>query len=83
MASSLTAHNHLNNKRDAVVNGLEGVNALKRQTYDLVLMDIQMPIMDGLTACQHIRQMPDRDPWIIGLSANAFKELRELLYLRA
>ncbi|GBO54447.1 hypothetical protein APA_2395 [Pseudanabaena sp. lw0831] len=62
---------------DAVVNGLEGVNALKRQAYDLVFMDIQMPIMDGLTACQHIRQMPDRNPWIIGLSANAFKESRE------
>ncbi len=62
---------------DAVANGLEGVNALKRQAYDLVFMDIQMPIMDGLTACRHIRQMSDRDPWIIGLSANAFKESSE------
>jgi PAS domain S-box-containing protein len=64
-------------KGDAVANGLESVNALKRQAYDLVFMDIQMPIMDGLTASQHIRQMSDRDPWIIGLSANAFKESRE------
>jgi signal transduction histidine kinase/CheY-like chemotaxis protein len=62
---------------DAVANGLEGVNALERQAYDLVFMDIQMPIMDGLTACGHIRQMSDREPWIIGLSANAFKESRE------
>jgi PAS domain S-box-containing protein len=64
-------------KGDAVANGLEGVHALERQVYNLVFMDIQMPIMDGLTACQHIRQMSDRDPWIIGLSANAFKESRE------
>jgi PAS domain S-box-containing protein len=64
-------------KADAVANGLEGVNALKQQAYDLVFMDIQMPIMDGLTACQHIRQMSDRDPWIIGLSANAFNQSRE------
>jgi PAS domain S-box-containing protein len=63
---------------DVVANGLEGVNAVKRQAYDLVFMDIQMPIMDGLTACQHIRQMPDREPWIIGLSANAFKESHEI-----
>ncbi len=62
---------------DAVANGLEAINALERQFYDLVFMDIQMPIMDGLTACRHICQMPERNPWIIGLSANAFKESRE------
>ncbi|MFM7600963.1 MAG: response regulator [Pseudanabaena sp.] len=64
-------------KGDAVANGLEAVNALERQSYDLVFMDIQMPIMDGLTACQHIRRMPERNPWVIGLSANAFRESRD------
>lgn len=64
-------------KGDAVANGLEAVNALERQAYDLVFMDIQMPIMDGLLACQHIRRMPRRNPWVIGLSANAFKESRD------
>jgi PAS domain S-box-containing protein len=63
---------------DAVANGLEAVNALERQAYDLVFMDIQMPIMDGLTACQNIRKMADRNPCIIGLSANAFRESREV-----
>jgi len=62
---------------DVASNGLEAVHALERQSYDLVFMDIQMPIMDGLTASQHICQMSDRNPWIIGLSANAFKESRE------
>jgi PAS domain S-box-containing protein len=64
-------------KGDAVANGLEAVNALERQSYDLVFMDIQMPVMDGLTACQHIRQMTGRSPWVIGLSANAFRESRD------
>lgn len=63
---------------DAVSNGLEAVYALERQAYDLVFMDIQMPIMDGLTACQRIRQLAERNPWIIGLSANAFRESREV-----
>lgn len=62
---------------DAVGNGLEAVNALVRQPYDLIFMDVQMPIMDGLTACQHIRKLAERNPWIIGLSANAFKESRD------
>ncbi len=63
---------------DAVVNGLEAVHALERHSYDLVFMDIQMPTMDGLTACRNIRQLCDRNPWIVGLSANAFRESREM-----
>ena len=62
---------------DTASNGLEAVNAVKRQSYDLVFMDIQMPVMDGLTACQHIRQLPKTNPWIVGLSANVFRESRE------
>jgi signal transduction histidine kinase/CheY-like chemotaxis protein/HPt (histidine-containing phosphotransfer) domain-containing protein len=62
---------------DTASNGLEAVNAVKRQFYDLVFMDIQMPVMDGLTACQHIRQLPKNNPWIVGLSANVFRESRE------
>ncbi len=61
----------------AVNNGLEAVNLLKEQSYDLIFMDIQMPLMDGLTACSIIRKTSDRHPWIIGLSANAFSECRD------
>ncbi len=64
-------------KTDTVNNGLEAIAALEKQDYDLVLMDIQMPVMDGLTACQRICQMPNCYPWIIGLSANALNESRE------
>ncbi len=41
---------------DAVVNGLEVLQALEEQPYDLILMDILMPKMDGLTAAEEIRR---------------------------
>ncbi|PZO35884.1 MAG: hypothetical protein DCF19_22885 [Pseudanabaena frigida] len=62
---------------EAVSNGLDAVNALTKQSYDLIFMDIQMPIMDGLTATTQIRQLPNRHPWIVGLSANAFSSSQE------
>ena len=68
---------NLGYEAEAVENGLEAVEALTDQAYDLIFMDMQMPIMDGLTASKNIRQLPNRHPWIIGLSANAFSEARD------
>jgi len=58
------------------VNGLEAVNAVKKAKNDLVLMDIRMPIMDGLEATTEIRKL-DPDIPIVALTANAFDSDRE------
>lgn len=64
---------------DLVSNGYEAIDALKRQPYDVVLMDVHMPEMDGLRATTEICnqwQIEER-PHIIALTANAMKGDRE------
>ena len=66
---------------DAVANGKEAVKALETVPYDLVLMDVQMPEMDGLEAARHIRsgQFGVRNPGIpiIAMTAHALREDRD------
>ncbi len=64
---------------DVAGNGLEVLDALERQTYDLVLMDMQMPEMDGLEATRGIRrQWPGKEgPRIVAMTANAMQGDRE------
>jgi len=68
-------------RANVAANGLEVLDALKRQTYDIILMDVQMPELDGLEASRQIRAatpgVGDR-PWIIALTANAMKEDRDI-----
>jgi PAS domain S-box-containing protein len=67
-------------RADAVANGIEVLTTLERRRYDLVLMDLQMPEMDGLEASRQIRaRFPvERQPKIIALTANAMQGDREL-----
>ncbi len=62
---------------DIAKNGSEALDMLKEKLYDLVLMDIQMPVMDGLTATLRIREQKEfADLPIIALSAHALEEDR-------
>jgi signal transduction histidine kinase/DNA-binding response OmpR family regulator/HPt (histidine-containing phosphotransfer) domain-containing protein/PAS domain-containing protein len=65
---------------DVAANGLETLEALKRQVYDVVLMDVQMPEMDGLEATRHIRrEWPEaQQPHVIAMTANAMQGDREM-----
>jgi two-component system, sensor histidine kinase len=63
---------------DAVADGLEAVQALKRQFYDLIFMGVRMPEMDGITATQVIRKLRPKDgPTIIAITAYALEGDRE------
>ena len=63
---------------DVAANGVEAVDAVLRQPYDLVLLDIQMPEMDGVEACAMMhRKLRGRCPRLVALTANAFPGARE------
>jgi len=67
-------------RADIAGNGREAVEAIQRRSYDVILMDMQMPEMSGLEASMKIRELfPDgpRRPWIVALTANALKEFRK------
>ena len=65
---------------DHAKNGLEAITALEKTPYDVILMDVQMPVMDGLEATRRIRErFPKGDHLkIIALTANALKGEREI-----
>ncbi|MBD2480793.1 response regulator [Planktothrix sp. FACHB-1365] len=72
-------------RADIAGNGLEVLEALNRQYYDVILMDVQMPLMDGLETarriCQDYAESPENrppKPWIIAMTANAMQGDREM-----
>ncbi len=64
---------------DVVSNGVEALEALERRRYDVVLMDVQMPELDGLEATRRIvERWGDARPRVIAMTANALRGDREL-----
>jgi CheY-like chemotaxis protein len=83
-SSDLGSQPHSGFRADTAANGLEVISALERQEYDIILMDVQMPELDGVETTRRIResQQPGKPaPWIIALTANAMVGDREE-YLR-
>jgi CheY-like chemotaxis protein len=66
-------------RADVVANGLEVLEALQRQHYDVILMDVQMPEMDGLQASRliHKNWSAEQCPYIVAMTANAMQGDRE------
>ena len=77
---ALLVLNRLGYRADVAGNGIEALEALDRQAYDVVLMDVQMPEMDGLEATRQIRAKwsNGRTPWIVAMTANAMQGDREM-----
>jgi CheY-like chemotaxis protein len=76
---TLAILNRLGHGADVVENGLEALDAMEKKKYGVILMDIQMPHMDGLEATRQIRQQYDSlaQPWIIAVTAHALIGDRE------
>jgi PAS domain S-box-containing protein len=66
-------------RADVAADGVEVIQALRRQPYDLVLMDVQMPVMDGLEATRRIVELwPEHErPRIVAMTAHASKRDRD------
>ena len=70
---------NMGHSADFVSNGLKAIEAVEKNDYDLILMDLQMPEMDGLTATTCIRNLPNEKSKlpIFALTANVMKEDKE------
>jgi CheY-like chemotaxis protein len=69
---ALAMMERLGYQADVAVNGQEAVEASKARAYDVILMDVQMPVLDGLEATRRIHaQAPEKHPFIVAMTAGA------------
>jgi CheY-like chemotaxis protein len=66
----------LGHQFDVAEDGLAALEALEKHPYQVILMDLQMPRLDGLETTRRIRANGSAQPWIIAVTANAFEEDR-------
>jgi signal transduction histidine kinase/CheY-like chemotaxis protein len=59
-----------------VINGAQVLELIKKESFDIILMDVQMPELDGLETTRIIRKMETRQPYIIAMTASAMAEDR-------
>jgi signal transduction histidine kinase/ligand-binding sensor domain-containing protein/DNA-binding response OmpR family regulator len=69
--------NKLGYQANTANDGIQALDALKEKDYNVILMDVQMPEMDGFEATQHIRKLTIKQPYIIAMTANAMSKDRE------
>jgi len=70
---------YLGDKLNIVYDGLQALEAVRENPYDIVFMDLQMPNLDGLNATAKIRALGNqiKQPWIVAMTASALAEDRE------
>jgi len=68
---------HLGYRADTALNGIEVLVALKHNWYDLILMNVGLPEMDGLEATRQIRKLFQNGPKIIAVTAYAFPGMKQ------
>jgi CheY-like chemotaxis protein/HPt (histidine-containing phosphotransfer) domain-containing protein len=64
-------------KTDLAFSGAAAIEKVKKFDYDLILMDIQMPVMDGVSATREIKKLPKKIPPIVAMTAYSMKEDRQ------
>ena len=64
-------------RTDTVSDGVQVIDRIKKKEYNVILMDVRMPEMDGFEATKAIRQMPVKQPYIIAMTANAMSNDRD------
>ncbi|VVB64255.1 Chemotaxis protein CheY [uncultured archaeon] len=68
---------HLGYRADTVLNGIDVLLALKHKQYDLILMNVGLPVMDGLEATRQIRKLFRNGPKIIAVTAYALPGMKQ------